>query len=435
MKTLTCPNCGTEIRLEEAVTHRIREQLQREFNAEVGKREKSLADRETKVAALQAALTKDKETLEQEIELRLQTRSIEVRQQAQKQAEDTLAFQLKDLRAQLGEKHRKLAEAMNAELELRKKQRELESRQQELEFEVARKIDQERDAIRREARATSAEEERSRLSEKDKLISDLQTQIDVLKQKAEQGSQQLQGEVFELELEFLLKQRFPSDEIMPVLKGTRGADLRQLVKTTGQTVCGTIIWETKRTRNWSQGWISKLKDDQRAQAAELAVLVTESLPENVKTFEFMNGIWVTAPSCALALGAALRQGLLAVANERLAANGKSGKIDQLYNYLAGIEFRQKIEAIVEAFVAMQTDLETEKRLFAKTWAKREKQITQVITNTAEMYGSVQGVVGQSTLPEIECLALPGLCGTTSTPCAEKRVSENECSLAGSRKTA
>jgi hypothetical protein len=406
MKTLLCPNCGTEIPLEEAVTHQIREELQREFQIEATNREKALAARETKLAGLQKELNRDKETVEQEIERRVIAQSKELRGQGQKEAERVFGLELQDLRNQLREKDQKLADTNRAELELRKKQRELESRQQVLELEVARKIDEERESIRRQTKAAAVEEHRSRLGEKDKLISDLQAQIEVLKQKAEQGSQQLQGEVPELELESLLKQRFPSDEILPVPNGKRGADLVHLVKTPGQTKCGTVVWERKQTRNWSQGWIPKLKEDQRAQAAELAVLVTESLPDGLNTFEFIEGVWVTTPSCAIALAAALRHGLISVANERSAKNGKTSKMEQLYDYLAGTEFRQKIEAIVEAFLTMQNDLETEKRALTKAWARREKQIQCVIANTALMYGGIQGIVGRSTLPEIKCLELP-----------------------------
>jgi hypothetical protein len=241
----------------------------------------------------------------------------------------------------------------------------------------------------------------------------LQRQIEVLKQKAQQGCQRSQGEVLELEIESLLMQKFPSDEIVPISNGVRG-DLLQRVRTASGYACGTIIWETKRTQNWTQNWIAKLKQDQRAQKAELAVLVTQALPCGVKAFDFIDGVWVADPSSATGLAMALRQGLVSLANLRLAADGKAGKAEQLYEYLAGTEFRQKIEAIVEAFMAMQIDLEREKRAFAKIWARREKQIGQVIVNTALMYGGIQGIVGHGTLPEIACLELPGA-DRTSTP--------------------
>jgi hypothetical protein len=209
-----------------------------------------------------------------------------------------------------------------------------------------------------------------------------------------------------MEVESLLKQKFFSDEIVPISNGVRGADLLHRVRTASGLTCGTIIWETKRTRNWTQSWIAKLKEDQHTQKAEIAVLVTQALPCEVGAFEFIDGVWVTDPPSAIGLATALRQGLVSVANSRLAADGKTGRMEQLYEYLAGIEFRQKVEAIVEAFMTMKNDLENEQRAFAKIWARREKQIGQVITNMAVMYGGIQGIVGQSTLPEIECLELP-----------------------------
>jgi hypothetical protein len=415
MKTLTCPNCGTEIPLEEAVTHRIRDELQRDFQAEFAKREKAFVDRELKLAHLQSQLEKRSQGLDAEIERRVMAQSDELRQQARREAENSLGLKLQELHMELSEKDKKLAEATKNELGLRMKQRELESRQQAMELEVARKVDAGLEKVREEARRITAEEQRLHLIEKEKVINDLRREIALLKQKSEQGSQQLQGEVLELELESLLNQRFPTDAIVPVSKGVRGADLLQLVRTISGRECGTIVWETKRTRNWSQSWIPKLKGDQRTQAAEIAVLVTEALPDGVRAFELIDGVWVTAPSCAMALATALRQGLVSVANERLAADGKTGKMEQLYEYLAGTEFRQKIEAIVEGFVTMKTDLESEKRAFAKIWARREKQIERVITNTALMYGNVQGIIGQSTLPEIQCLTLNGLPESNGAP--------------------
>jgi hypothetical protein len=249
-------------------------------------------------------------------------------------------------------------------------------------------VDEEREKIRRDAAAVAVEEQHLRLSEKEKLIGELQKEIEALKQKAQQGSQRLQGEVLELEVESLLKQKFFSDEIVPISNGVRGADLLHRVRTASGLTCGTIIWETKRTRNWMQSWIAKLKEDQRAQKAEIAVLVTQALPCGLGAFEFIDGVWVTNPPSAIGLATALRQGLVSVANSRMAADGKTGKMEQLYEYLAGTEFRQKIEAIVEAFMAMQIDLEREKRAFAKIWARREKQIGQVIVNTALMYGGI-----------------------------------------------
>jgi len=227
-----------------------------EFQARSAQREKAFVEREAKLVTLQTQLDKGRETLDQEIERRVQAKADQLRAQARKQAETGLELQLQDLRVELGEKEQKLAEATKAELELRKRQRELDSRQQTLELELARRMDEEREKIRQDAARAAAEEQHLRLSEKEKLIGELQKEIEALKQKAQQGSLRLQGEVLELEVESLLKQKFFSDEIVPISNGVRGADLLHRVRTASGLTCGTIIWETKRTRNWMQSWIA-----------------------------------------------------------------------------------------------------------------------------------------------------------------------------------
>ncbi|MDQ6630982.1 MAG: DUF2130 domain-containing protein, partial [Verrucomicrobiota bacterium] len=274
-----------------------------------------------------------------------------------------------------------------------------------LELETTRRLDEERGKIQEEAKRKAAEEQHFKMCEKDKQLTDLQKQIEILKQKAEQGSQQSQGEVLELEFESLLREKFPHDEIVAVSTGTRGADVLQKVRTGTSIECGSIIWETKRTRKWSNGWVAKLKDDQRANRADIAVLLTTALPDCVKNFAAHEGIWVTDFACGLGLAAALRQGLISLGNAHRAESGKNEKMAVLYNYLSGTEFRQKTEAILEIFVAMKTDLDSEKRAMTKIWAKREKQLEQVIQNTSLMYGNMQGIIGQAALPEIKILEL------------------------------
>ena len=223
-----------------------------------------------------------------------------------------------------------------------------------------------------------------------------------LHRKLQQGSQQTQGEVLELELEQLLRTHFPLDQIESVPKGIGGADVIQRVVSKSGNFCGTIVWESKRTKAWSEGWPQKLKDDQRAVKAEIAVLVSEILPKDCKNFGQCDGIWVSNSQCAVGLAAALRVQLVEVAMTKLAAVGKNEKMETLYQYLSGSEFRQRVEAIVEAFVAMQEDLQEERRVTERRWAKREKQIQKVISNTSGMYGDFQGLIGSSlqTIPSL-----------------------------------
>jgi hypothetical protein len=240
-----------------------------------------------------------------------------------------------------------------------------------------------------------------KLAEKEKQIQDAKKANEELKRKLEQGSQQLQGEVLELQLEEMLRSAFPMDQIEPVPKGVNGADIIQRVISRSGRVCGTIVWETKCTKAWSDGWLPKLKEDQRRLTAEVAVLVSEALPKDCSTFIHMNGIWVTGSPCAISLGAVLRMQLMQIASARAAAAGAKQKSEVLYEYVVGsTEFRHRVEAIAEAFIGMQMGLQEEKRAAQRQWAKREKQIEQVISNTAGMYGELQALTGLPDLPAL-----------------------------------
>lgn len=399
-QVILCPYCHKEIPLTKALSHQIKEELREELESEVKKKERELAQKEEDL------VTKEKRIAE-EVSQRVSLEKNKLEEEWKQKAKEAVALELKDLRAQLKEKGEKLEESEKAELELRKQRRELEERQKSLQLEVSRKLDEERDQIREEAIRTFTEEHRLKDLEKEKQMKDMLKQIEEWKRKAEQGSQQMQGEVLELELEEILKINFPLDQIEPVAKGRKGADLLQKVHNQQGQYCGTIIWESKRTKLWNEGWIGKLKEDQREARAQIAVLVTTALPKEVNNFVFMDGVWVTHYSLAIYLTHALRMNLIQVASTKISAVGKYQKMEVLYSYLSGPEFGQRIEAIVSAFASMKKDLDQEKRVMNKVWAKREKQIERVIYNASGMYGDLQGIIGAS-LPEIESLGLKGL---------------------------
>jgi hypothetical protein len=230
----------------------------------------------------------------------------------------------------------------------------------------------------------------------------MQRQVEELKRKSEQGSQQLQGEAQEIELEKDLHSKFPGDLIEPVAKGEFGGDVLQRVIGPLNQNCGTILWEIKRTKNWSDGWLAKLRDDQRAAKAEIALLVSHAIPKGVDAFDYIEGVWVTGPRYALAVAIALRQSLIEIATARAASVGQKTKMEQVYQYLTGPLFRQRIEAIVEKFSDMQADLAKERKAMTRLWAKRESQIRGVIESTVGMYGDLQGIAGKA-LQEIDGL--------------------------------
>jgi hypothetical protein len=368
-ETIKCPKCGEIIELSEAISRDIEIRLKERYEKELGKIQKSFEEK------------------------------------AKKEAQELVNLEISDLKEQLEEKTKNLKEAQKQELELRKRQRELEEKEEKLELELSRKIDAERQKIIEKASKEFEEKHQLKDAEKDKQLNDMKKQIDELKRKAEQGSQQMQGEVLELELEKSLNEEFPFDDIEPVAKGTRGGDIIQTVKTQSGRICGKILWETKRTKNWSDSWIQKLKDDQREVKADLAILASESLPKGLHHFRQISGVWVTDILSAVSLALALRVVLIQVARERAVQVGKKEKMEVAYNYLTGPEFKNRVEAIVESFTAMKEDLETEKRATQKIWAKREKQIERVISNTAGLHGDLQEIAGAS-LPTIKMLELP-----------------------------
>jgi hypothetical protein len=210
--------------------------------------------------------------------------------------------------------------------------------------------------------------------------------IEELKRKAEQGSQQSQGEVLELELEGVLRGRFPTDLIEPVGKGELGADVVQQVNGSIGQPAGIILWESKRTKAWSDGWLGKLRDDQRRCGADVALIVSQTLPKHVEHFDLIDGIWVTHPRCALPVAVALRQALIDVTGSRLVQRGQQTKMEQVYDYLTGMKFRQRVEAVVEKFNDMREDLDKERKFMGRQWAKRETQILAVIDSTVGMVG-------------------------------------------------
>jgi hypothetical protein len=368
---IECPACGTSIPISEAIASRLREETET--------------------------------TVREEYKERLRIAVQRVRAEDQEEYERAVA----DLSNQIAEQRRKADDAQKRELALLKRARELEERQQDLDLEVARRVDAEKKQIEEELRRVAAEQYSLKLKEKDSQIDDLKNLLEEARRKSEQGSQERQGEVLELDLEEALERSFPQDEIRSVPKGMRGADLIQEVRDGALQPCGTIIWESKNTRQWSASWIEKLKDDQRAAGASVAVLVSVSLPDGIGSFGLVNGVWVSSIGSSLPLAVALREQLIRVAFARKAAEGMHEKMESLYAYLSGDEFRQRVEANVETFRAMQDQLGRERRAMEKLWKEREKQIDRLVLNTVGMYGSIRGIIGAK-LPEIPALDLEAI---------------------------
>ncbi len=395
---IECPQCGAEIPITATLQQQLTEQIRKEHQEELAAAERRLKTKEKKLEQREAEIAAEREGIDEQVQARVTAERPKLLKEAERKAQELFGSEMEDIRTQLGEKTKKLAEAQKQEIEFRKRERALEEAKKELELQVERRLSEERGEIEERVTNRILEERRMKDAERDALIGELKHQLDVAKQKAEQGSQQLQGEVRELHLESMLRESFPFDVIEPVAKGVRGADVLHRVCTRGGAACGTILWETKRTRNWNDGWIEKLKADQRDAKSDIAVIVTDVLPREISTFGLRDTVWVTNPSCVLPVAVALRSTVAQVAFARKAAEHKDEKIEVLYTYLTGAEFRQRVEAVVEAFAGLTDDLNKEKRSTMARWAKREKYIERAVGAIAGMHGDFRGLLGASIQP-------------------------------------
>ncbi len=418
--TITCPNCKTEIKLTESLAAPLIEATRREFEKRLAQKDTDIANREIALREKEKALSREKASIDDQVAEKLQQERAGIAAAEAKKARLALSADLEqktqelcELQGVLKQRDERLAEAQKVQTELLRKQRELDDAKRELDLTVEKKIQEGLSAAREQAQKEAEEHLKLKVMEKEQTIASMQKQIEELKRRAEQGSQQLQGEVQELELEDLLRTKFPHDAIEPVPKGEHGGDiLHRVCGQLGQP-CGTILWESKRTKNWSDSWLAKLREDQRAAKAEVAVIVSQALPKGVETFELIDRVWVTHPRAALPVAVTLRHTLIEVASARQAGEGQQTKMEMVYQYLTGPRFRQRVQAIVEAFSSMQEDLDKEKKAITKQWAKREAQIERVMESTVGMYGDLQGIAGK-TLQEIEGLEFPALEDETGT---------------------
>ena len=412
--TIKCPKCSTDIKLTESLAAPLLEATRQEAQAKIAAKDVDFAKREEAIRLEKKALEEAQRSIDDQVAEKLKAERTTIAAQEAKKAKEAQALELEakatelaEMQTVLADRNTKLAEAQKAQAEVLRKERELDDAKRELDLTVEQRIKDGLETARQKAKTEAEEALGMRVAEKEKTIADMQKQIEELKRKAEQGSQQLQGEVLELALESTLRGTFPIDLIEPVAKGEFGGDVVQRVVNPFGQQCGAILWESKRTKNWSDGWLVKLRADQRSAKAELAVIVSQALPKGVDTFALVENVWVADPKYAIPLATCLRQSLMEVANTRLARDGQETKMELVYAYLTGPRFKQRVEAVIEKFTELQTDLNKERTFMMRQWSKREAQINAVIGSTVGMVGDLQGIAG-SAIQRIEGLDIPEL---------------------------
>jgi len=366
---ITCPKCSYKFALDQALNREIELQVRTELSDEFKKKE------------------------------------AELRRQLAKEANDKAERNSAELQAKVEAQARELKETRNNERTLLRKTAELEEQAEKAELEAQRRLAAERETIRKAAQDQILEEHRLKDAEKNKQLDDMRRQIEDLKRKAEQGSQKLQGDAQEIELEKALRERFPRDKIESVKSGVRGADVLQKVISDSGQLCGTILWESKRVRNWSDRWIDKLIDDKQAAKADVAVIVTDALPQHVQHMGGVRGVLLTTFSLAACLAETLRVNMALLGQTRLALSGQDDQKSRVFQYFTSPQFHERMATIADQFQQMQADLTREKAAMNRTWAKREKQIETIVSSTARFTGELQAIYGSS-LPALPQFALP-----------------------------
>ena len=406
---ILCPKCSHQIPLTESIAAPLLEVERREFAKKLAAREAEFTRRADELRLQSDELARAREGFEEQITQRLGTEREQIIAAEARKARQLVASDLDAVTQRLAESEQllearsaKLAEAQQAQADALRKQRELDEKTRELEVTVEKRVQASQGGIIAKARQDAADEFKSQVSQKDAQIDSLGRTVEELKRKLEQGSQQTQGEAFELELESLLRSKFPLDLIEPVAKGETGGDIVHTVNGQIGIQAGVILWELKNTKNWSDAWLPKLRDNKRAAKADVALIVSAALPKGVETFDLIDGVYVAHPRCAVPVALTLRQGLLEIASARTTQAGQQSKADQVYHYLTGSRFKQRIEAIVERFKDMREDIDKERKFMLKSWAKREAQVNAMIESTVGMVGDLHGIMGQS-MPEIAAI--------------------------------
>ena len=406
---INCPNCNHEIDVQDILSHQLEEKIKRDYhaklNAEKLKYEEQSKSLDEEKRAFKEEKKKEAELFQEKVDAKLKDEKKLLEAKVKAKLEEEQAGQLSELQKELGEKSQKLQEFNKTKAEIEKLKREKDELKDEVEAKAQKnltlKLEEEKEKIRK------SEQEKNELA-----LKELQMKLDAQKKLTEemqrkqgQGSMQMQGEVQEIAIEEWLASNFPLDTIEEIKKGARGADCLQIVHTRSAQNCGSIYYESKRTKDYQPSWIEKFKKDIREKDANIGVIITEAMPSDMERMGMKDGVWICTYEEFKGLCHVLRETIIQVNNTLASQENKGDKMEMLYTYLTSNTFRMQVEAIVEGFSQMKADLDTEKRSMQRIWKQREKQIDKVITNTIDMYGSVKGIAG-SAVQEVQALELP-----------------------------
>ena len=406
---ITCPKCGNDIDVNNILTAQLDEQYQQKYNQELAKEKKKIQEQQDAFEKQKSELEEKQRQQEQlvadAVSAKLKQEKAELEKQIKTKLTDENSERLEALEKELNEKSEQVKELNKAKAEIQRINREKNELKESIEAEAEQRLNQQITEEKEKIRKQEQEKNDMKIRELQKQLEDQKKLTDEMSRKQEQGSMQLQGEVQELGIEEWLSSQFPLDTIDEIKKGERGADCIQTVHTRQRQNCGTIYYESKRTKDFGGTWIEKFKNDIREKGANIGVLVTEAYPKGMERMGMVDGIWVCSFDEFKGLCFVLRESLIQLSTVISSQENKGDKMIMLYDFLTSNEFRLQVEAIVEGFTQMQTDLNAEKRSMQGHWKKREKQLQKVLLNTNHMYNSIRGIAG-SAIQSIKMLELP-----------------------------
>jgi hypothetical protein len=393
--TIRCPNCQQELQIATALASGIENEIRTKYIKRFNEDRQKLDAEKAKIAAESEQLKLQAENQERVLADKLRLARLQLEEEATKKASAELQSRMDSLLKELDDKSKKLKESQDKELSLLQKERQIREREESLKLDLEKQMIERQKEIEDRVKKTESERMELKVKELEKKLADQVELAETMRRKAEQGSQQMQGEMLELALEELLRSAFPFDMIEEVAKGVKGADCVQYVRNATGQLCGRIIYESKRTKAFTNEWIEKLKQDMRAQQADIAVIVSDVLPRDMECFGFKDGVWICRFSEAKALAYVLRDSLMKISTAVLTQENRGDKMQMLYDYLTGSEFRQSIEAVMEGFVSLRDGITREKVQMEKIWKEREKQLDKVLLNTTRFWGSIKGIAGNA----------------------------------------
>jgi hypothetical protein len=407
---IKCPNCGTTIDVQDVLAHQLEDQIKQQYQAELAAERKKFESQAEQLNKAKEAFAEQKrqqteqfqEALQKQLRQERQLLQDKIKRQLQEEQSDLLA----GLQKELNEKSEQVKELNKSKAEIERLKRESAEAKEAAKLEAQKELNAQ--LLEEKEKIRLAEEQRNELKFKElqKQLEDQKKLTAEMKRKQEQGSMQMQGEVQELAIEEWLESNFPLDTIDEIKKGARGGDCIQIVNTRTRQNCGTIYYESKRTKDFQPSWIEKFKADMRDKGADIGVLVTEAMPSDMDRMGLRDGVWVCTYEEFKGLSTALRESVIKLSLAISSQENKGDKMNMLYDFLTSNTFRMQIDAIVEGFTQMKKDLESEKRSMQRIWKQREKQIEKVVTNTIDMYGSIKGIAGNA-IQSVQALELPG----------------------------